>query len=56
MGFTREHALHRATTRLWSWRQELGPLHSWIATIASMTLHSDSTDVWAQIATQKRTC
>jgi acyl-CoA dehydrogenase len=55
MGFTREHALHRATTRLWSWRQELGPLQSWIATISSRTLHSDSTDVWAQIATQKRT-
>lgn len=29
MGFTREHALHRFTTRLWAWREEFGDETYW---------------------------
>ena len=29
IGFTQEHPLHRATTRLWAWREEYGNAKTW---------------------------
>ena len=29
IGFTHEHALHRSTRRLWSWREEFGSESEW---------------------------
>jgi acyl-CoA dehydrogenase len=31
IGFTREHPLHRFTTRLWAWRDEFGAEEHWAA-------------------------
>lgn len=44
MGFTEEHALHRSTTRLWSWRDEFGDERHWARVVGVAALGSE--DVW----------
>jgi hypothetical protein len=34
IGFTDEHPLHLATTRLWAWREEYSSDHEWAARLA----------------------
>ena len=46
MGVTREHPLHLATRRLWSWRDEYGTQRSWAAMLGAALTPRGSTGVW----------
>ncbi|MBM9463581.1 acyl-CoA/acyl-ACP dehydrogenase [Aeromicrobium sp. YIM 150415] len=50
IGFTQEHALHRSTTRLWTWRQELSDGRRWITELADALPGRAPADAWAQIS------
>lgn len=50
MGFTREHALHRCTRRLWSWRDECGNEAFWNAKLGEAAARAGETGVWPMIA------
>jgi acyl-CoA dehydrogenase len=41
IGTTREHPLHRATTRLWSWRDDFGSERAWQGDLAGTVLGGD---------------
>lgn len=47
LGFTREHELRLATTRLWAWRDEHGNEAEWNHALGGQALRSD--DPWALI-------
>jgi acyl-CoA dehydrogenase len=49
IGFTREHALHRFTTRLWAWREEYGNQAAWSDTFAENLCQKDDLTLWHQI-------
>lgn len=49
IGFTREHRLGTATTRLWSWRDEYGNESEWEDMLGDLILASDSW--WATVST-----
>ena len=51
IGFTREHALHTATRRLWSWRAEFGAEREWAARLGRAALEQGSEQLWPMIAT-----
>ncbi len=51
IGFTREHALHTATRRLWSWRAEFGAEREWAAKLGQAALQNGSEQLWPMIAT-----
>jgi acyl-CoA dehydrogenase len=49
MGFTHEHALHRSTRRLWSWRDEFGgevEWSEWIGRAAGAAAGDRGEDLW----------
>ncbi|KQX62814.1 acyl-CoA dehydrogenase family protein [Angustibacter sp. Root456] len=46
MGVTREHPLHLATRRLWSWRDECGGERRWAARLATDLVPGGSDAVW----------
>jgi alkylation response protein AidB-like acyl-CoA dehydrogenase len=46
MGVTREHPLHLATRRLWSWRDEYGTQRSWAAMLGGSLVPRGSAGVW----------
>jgi len=46
MGFTREHALHRNTTRLWSWREEFGDEAWWWAELGRTAARLGGDGLW----------
>ncbi|WP_433205637.1 acyl-CoA dehydrogenase family protein [Dactylosporangium sp. CS-047395] len=50
IGVTREHPLHRYTTRLWSWRDEFGGEEYWAARLAAAV----GPDPWPVLAAQER--
>jgi acyl-CoA dehydrogenase len=50
MGFTREHALHRFTTRLWSWREEFGDESYWWAWLGQAAARAGGQGLWPLIA------
>ncbi|WP_433046296.1 acyl-CoA dehydrogenase family protein [Dactylosporangium sp. CS-033363] len=50
IGVTREHPLHRYTTRLWSWRDEFGGEEYWAARLAAAI----GPDPWPVLAAQER--
>ena len=41
IGTTREHPLHRVTTRLWAWRDDFGSERAWQDDLAGATLGAD---------------
>ncbi len=49
MGATQEHALHRFTTRLWSWREEGGSATRWADAIAGRMLAPQAASLWEQV-------
>jgi alkylation response protein AidB-like acyl-CoA dehydrogenase len=49
MGFTREHALHHATRRLWSWRDEFGAETYWQAEIGRAVAAKGADSLWATL-------
>lgn len=51
MGFTREHPLHRRTTRLWAWRDEFGTEAEWAHTLGTAALRAR--DLWGLVTEQR---
>ncbi len=49
IGVTREHALHRSTTRLWSWRDEAGGEGRWADRLADRALDPAAPSLWQQV-------
>lgn len=50
IGFTREHALHTATRRLWSWRAEFGAERDWADRLGRAALAQGSEQLWPTLA------
>lgn len=46
MGFTREHALHYTTRRLWSWRNEFGSEVFWQAELGRLVAATGGKKLW----------
>jgi acyl-CoA dehydrogenase len=51
IGFTREHPLHRLTTRLWAWRQEYRNQSAWADTFGENLCQKDDLTLWQQLTT-----
>ncbi|WBH16717.1 acyl-CoA dehydrogenase family protein [Sphingomonas radiodurans] len=49
IGFTREHALHRLTTALWSWRDEFGTQRHWTLLLGKRALDAGPTNYWPMV-------
>jgi acyl-CoA dehydrogenase len=49
IGFTDEHPLHLATTRLWAWREEYGSDHEWAARLAERALAGNGGALWPML-------
>jgi acyl-CoA dehydrogenase len=50
IGFTQEHPLHLATTRLWAWRDEAGHDAQWAAELGDRALAAGPDGIWALLA------
>lgn len=50
MGFTMEHALHRYTRRLWSWRDEYGNEAFWNAVLGEAAVGAGERGAWELVA------
>jgi acyl-CoA dehydrogenase len=46
MGFTYEHALHRSTRRLWSWRDEFGSENEWADWLGALVAGMGAKGLW----------
>lgn len=46
IGYTAEHPLHHATTRLWAWRDECGSEQTWAATLGRQVLDAGDGGLW----------
>jgi acyl-CoA dehydrogenase len=53
IGFTREHALHRATRRLWAWREQAGSDAWWAQRLGEAAIRGGSGRFWSTL-TQRR--
>jgi acyl-CoA dehydrogenase len=49
IGFTREHPLHRFTTRLWAWREEYRNQSAWADTFGEKLCQKDDRTLWHQL-------
>ncbi len=49
IGFTREHSLHRYTSRLWSWRDEFGDEPAWNLAVGRHLAAAGPARLWAEI-------
>ncbi|MFN0184809.1 MAG: acyl-CoA dehydrogenase family protein [Aquabacterium sp.] len=49
IGFTHEHALHFATRRLWSWREEFGTDAHWAAELGRAAILARASGFWPAI-------
>lgn len=50
IGFTREYALHLATRRLWSWREEFGNEGFWAERLSRSLCEIGADNIWARMA------
>jgi acyl-CoA dehydrogenase len=50
IGFTQEHSLHLATTRLWAWRDEAGDEAEWAAELGGRALAAGADGIWPLLA------
>lgn len=46
IGFTREHSLHQATRRLWSWRDDFGSDSQWAQQLGQAAIGTGSAGFW----------
>lgn len=46
IGFTREHRLHRWTTRLWAWRDEFGTEPAWAEALGDLVARAGADRLW----------
>jgi acyl-CoA dehydrogenase len=46
IGYTREHQLHRLTTRLWSWRDEFGAERDWAIRLGAFAAGAGPAGYW----------
>lgn len=46
IGFTQAHALHRATRRLWAWREEFGSDAHWAAALGRAAIGAGAAGFW----------
>lgn len=46
MGFTQEHRLHHASTRLWAWREEFGSDASWALQLGQAAISARAAGFW----------
>jgi acyl-CoA dehydrogenase len=51
IGFTREHPLHRLTTRLWAWREEYRNQAAWADVFGENLCQKDDLTLWHQLTT-----
>jgi acyl-CoA dehydrogenase len=49
IGFTQEHALHRFTTALWSWRDEFGTQRHWTLMLGKRALDAGRDGYWPMV-------
>ncbi|SEJ04407.1 acyl-CoA dehydrogenase [Sphingomonas sp. OV641] len=49
IGFTREHSLHRFTTALWAWRDELGTQRHWTLMLGKRALSAGRDGYWPMV-------
>ena len=49
IGFTREHALHHFTQRLWAWRSDFGNDRYWAQTLGRMVAHGGASNLWSRV-------
>lgn len=54
MGFTQEHALHFATRRLWSWRDECGAESFWQEWIGRTVCRNGGAALWPSLVERAR--
>ena len=52
IGFTREHALHRFTQRLWAWRDDFGNESYWAVQLGNRVAADGADALWAMLATR----
>lgn len=50
IGFTKEHVLHRFTTRLWAWRDEYGSEAAWAVRLGETVARNGADSLWPMIA------
>lgn len=49
IGFTREHALHHYTQRLWSWRSDFGNDSLWARQLGALAAQAGAAGLWSRI-------
>jgi alkylation response protein AidB-like acyl-CoA dehydrogenase len=50
IGFSREHALHRFTQRLWAWRDDFGAETEWASRLGSLVAARGADALWPMLA------
>ncbi|MGE5289355.1 MAG: acyl-CoA dehydrogenase family protein [Micromonosporaceae bacterium] len=55
MGMTSEYGLHLFTTRLWSWRDELGSTGQWAADLGELVTREGEKSLWDAVTTRSWT-
>lgn len=53
MGYTREHALHYTTRRLWSWRDEFGSESQWQSRLGEWVAAGGGAALWPMLTEQR---
>lgn len=62
LGYTKEHSLHRATTRLWAWREAFGSETHWARHLGMQAISAGSAGFWSAVTGRsfasdtRRTC
>ena len=53
IGFTQEHRLHHASTRLWAWREEFGSDASWAMELGRAAIGARSAGFWPGLTARR---
>lgn len=56
IGFTREHALHLHTQRLWQWRSDFGNDRHWAHVLGAIVAQRGAANFWGDMATRGDRC